>query len=711
MGLQISITRNTPNRAHRNGKWVSRWSNPPPRNRAEWLEYFNKSPRLSVVDRIGSDLAYVNGRLFEVDSSGNEREIKQHPFLTFMKKPNPLFEFTPAALWRLQQVYLDITGEGGMVIERDERGIPIELWPIPTNWIMETPYLNHPRYKVREPGGGIIEVPVEDMFMQRTLDPIDPYRRGIGKSESIADEIEIDEYASKFQKRFFFNDATPSLVISMPGSDPDQRDRFVAQWKQRFRGMFNSHGVAAIDGDATINKVSESMKDMDMVEGRRYLRDAALEHFNVPREIMGITESSNRATSEAAQYIYAQYVLTPRLKEREDAINLQLLPFFGENLVWHYDDIVPHDKEFDKMSAIENWNAGLITKNQALEMQNMATIGPAGDIYKTDMASIYYGKEENPTEITTAVSQPAFDFGELKFDVKPTERKSSNGDNLSAKPTDDNDVINIYASSVLTGAASNVLDERVEGAVYRTLEATSKNVEAKFGRELQKYFTRQSEMIQRALIEKSTEIDNLVTDADIVQYVNSLIDWNSESKVLQSIMTPVWKNGLNSGRDYIINHFGGRADLIMPDINVLNPHARVSGIINTTRQKIASSIQRVNSDGGSVENVISQIGDNIGNNSSRVNSIAQNESRTAVSTGEFVAAKNNGFDGKRWVSHADEKTRPSHRRINGEIRPIDEPFSNGLMIPNDPNGPLEEIMGCRCKWIPVMLKPGNNNSF
>ena len=39
-----------------------------------------------------------------------------------------------------------------------------------------------------------------------------------------------------------------------------------------------------------------------MIQGRIFIRDAVLEHFGVPREIMGITESSNRATSEAAQY-------------------------------------------------------------------------------------------------------------------------------------------------------------------------------------------------------------------------------------------------------------------------------------------------------------------------------------------------------------------------------------------------------------------------
>ena len=87
-------------------------------------------------------------------------------------------------------------------------------------------------------------------------------------------------------------------------------------------GMSASGGrsTPTVDGNVTVTKLAENMRDMDMTEGRRFLRDAVLEHFGVPREIMGITESSNRATSEAAQYIYAQNVIMPRLNRRPKAL-------------------------------------------------------------------------------------------------------------------------------------------------------------------------------------------------------------------------------------------------------------------------------------------------------------------------------------------------------------------------------------------------------
>jgi len=719
--MGIFIRRNKPNRSYgsngNNGSFVPRWTSPPQRNKQEWLNYFTKSPRLAVVDRIASDLAYADGKLFQVDAQGNERELYAHPFLDFMNRPNPLYELTPAALWRLHQIYLELSGEGGMVMERDQNGAPMEMWPVPPQWIMQTPYQGHPFYQVRTTSGGIIDVPVEDMFMQKELNPLDPYMRGVGKAESIADEIEIDEYAAKFQKRFFFNDATPSLIIAMPGSDPDQRDRFISQWKERFKGFFNSHSVAAIGGDATINKISENMKDMDMIEGRRFLRDAALEHFNVPREIMGITESSNRATSEAAQYIYAQNVLTPRLRMREDAINIQILPFFGESLVWRFDDIVPHNEEFDKQKAIENWNAGLITKNQALELQGMAGIGARGDVYKTDMATIFYSMNENPVDVfsgSSATGAPSLDAG-YGFKSKKHTRQTK-ADILEPTYTiDGEDVDHIISAYVAMpgNPADSILDTRVEAAVQRTLDATLKTNETKISRALQKYFTHQSNALQVALesVPQAT-LQALTNDAEIKRFIQGLIDWDGEAQVLENILNPLWQESLDAGKNYAVQHFGVDGNVMGTLPAALNPQDRIAGIINTTQDRMVVSIRNGNIGGLELEDTITQALDNVGNNPERVKIISENEAHTAVMTGQHSAMKSGGYDGKRWVSEGDFKVRPSHRRVNGQIRPIDEPFDlpGGIkmMYPGDPSAPLKETINCRCGMVPVKLSRGTN---
>lgn len=61
------------------------------------------------------------------------------------------------------------------------------------------------------------------------------------------------------------------------------------------------------------------------------------------------------------------------------------------------------------------------------------------------------------------------------------------------------------------------------------------------------------------------------------------------------------------------------------------------------------------------------------------------------------AAKDNGADVvKQWDATLDGNTRDSHRRVDGEIRELDEKFSNGLMRPGDPDGGASEVINCRC---------------
>lgn len=63
-------------------------------------------------------------------------------------------------------------------------------------------------------------------------------------------------------------------------------------------------------------------------------------------------------------------------------------------------------------------------------------------------------------------------------------------------------------------------------------------------------------------------------------------------------------------------------------------------------------------------------------------------------------AKEKGADVvKQWDASLDKRTRDSHRKVDGEIRELDESFSNGLKYPGDPNGRPEEVINCRCALL------------
>lgn len=85
---------------------------------------------------------------------------------------------------------------------------------------------------------------------------------------------------------------------------------------------------------------------------------------------------------------------------------------------------------------------------------------------------------------------------------------------------------------------------------------------------------------------------------------------------------------------------------------------------------------------------------------SRAKTIARTEGHRIQQTSSRdaqEAAKKKGADVlKQWDAALDARTRDSHARVDGEIRELDEKFSNGLMFPGDPSGRAAEVVNCRC---------------
>ena len=705
------------------GIMVPRWTTPPERNTQEWIEAFRTNPRLAVVERIAGDLAYAKGKLYRVDENGDEHELTDHPFLAFWKKPNPLHEMSNAALWRLLEIYLKLKGEGYFIIEKDESGRPAELWPVPTHWVQQTPYLDHPFYTVRLTSGVIMPVSVDDMFVMKDLNPVDPFRRGLGQAEALADEIETDEYAAKFQKRFFFNDATPNLVISMPKSSEEQRRRFRAEWMERFKGVFKSHGVATVNGEAIINKVGDNMKDMDMVNGRTFLRNAVLEHFGVPREIMGITESSNRATSEAAQYIYAQNVLMPSLLRREEAINEQIIPLFGPDLVWHFEDIVPRNQEFDKAKALDGWNAGLLTKDQALELLDLPPAPVGGNVYKTQFSDVYLPANEDPAKAMAALTPDdgtgeAQEGGQSVVEVEGLE----GGDPASDGEGEAGETVEI------AGLKKQKAAEELKAVRLKDTQRFLMQAEREQGRRFEiataKYFREQSNRIAAAVngtqkAERSVwdilldgvaeydtdgagawyKLDEAERMSRVDAFVLGLIDWSGEESVLASIFTPLWQESYRKGAEVAARVYGleaiQRPELV--SVAKLRGGARVRHITQTTQKEISRIVSAGLENGDSRATIAGQIQQEMQTTSARAKTIAAQECNSSLLSGNFDMMKRAGAAWKTWHVTNISVARDSHKALNGKRIPIDATFPNGCRFPCDPDcGKPEEVVNCHC---------------
>lgn len=84
----------------------------------------------------------------------------------------------------------------------------------------------------------------------------------------------------------------------------------------------------------------------------------------------------------------------------------------------------------------------------------------------------------------------------------------------------------------------------------------------------------------------------------------------------------------------------------------------------------------------------------------RAQRISRTMSTAAANGGKLEGWKQSEVaKGKKWRSAAGTRTRKSHRKVNGQVVDLDQPFKVGkskLMYPGDPSGEAKEIVNCRC---------------
>ena len=739
--------------------FASRWSNPPDRNSQEFLETYTHSPRLSPVTKISTDLSNVPGKLFRVLPDGTRDEITDHPFLDFMARPNPLPHMTRSALWKLHETYLMIKGEGQAIIERDAAGYPAELWPIPPHWVVDIPRLDYPYFTIRSRDGLQMAVPVEDMFIVRQLNPLDPYGRGLGDAEPVADEIETDEYMAKWAKKFFFNDATPPVLLAAPGITKDEYDRFQAAWNDRHRGIGNSHKMGIIPRDVTVNKLVDSQREMDFSESRKDLRDAVNAHFGVPPEIMGIVENSNRATATQAKIIYAENVLTPRLLARQDAINAQLLPAWGEDLLWEYDDIVPEDTEFRLQMANAGLSGSALLLDEWREANGFDPLpGGAGKVLFIPYASMPTKPEEltesaginaaatdttqnsEPSETATVQSEGTEDLAVAKdialngaqvtslvqiarsVSLGELDRESAIEIITAAFPFDRTKAEQIIGDTTQQiGLPPNTKgDNRRKAQLARRERARLLAVQERTAkRSIQRFLDSQTQELisamgtghkddQEEFWQKIQSGLGLTFDIEAARLLakealDQLIDWGAQDEALAAVLNPVWEEAFNAGAKSMERTFGIRAVQAPRLTDYLRQYGlmRVKGINETTRDKLASALADGLEAGESTAQLVKRIQEHMPKvQAERAASIALSEAHTSMQAGSFEQMKYGGVRTKTWVDSGDADVRDSHRNIYPKTIPINQRFSNGLMYPGEPGGAPGEIINCRCDLLP-----------
>lgn len=376
------------------------------RNVELWLRNYGEHSRLqSVVRRVARDVAAVKWQVYQEqdgemgpEGRSRRRALRKHPLKTLWDKPHPWFSGTKFRY--LLQVHLELAGEAFILVKRTPGTlVPKELWPIPPHWVTRIPGPGRPYWEINL-NGKVEQVPIGEIIWLQDPDPLNPYGRGLSVASAIDDEVAQNEWANKWNNQFFRNAARPDFVIGVPGVEPKDYDRLRAQWEEKHQGFWNAFRPAFLSADAKVHLLTRGQKDMDFVSMLRYLRDAIFQNWQVPPEIMGVVENSNRATAEAAMFLYALNVLVPRLQFIAEEMAYWLVPLYGEeDLALDYESPVQETKEFRLNQTSEGLKNGALKRNEWRVANGWDPDPDHGDVYLVPRNTFEEGPQaQNPPD-------------------------------------------------------------------------------------------------------------------------------------------------------------------------------------------------------------------------------------------------------------------------------------------------------------------------
>lgn len=129
-------------------------------------------------------------------------------------------------------------------------------------------------------------------------------------------------------------------------------------------------------------------------------------------------------------------------------------------------------------------------------------------------------------------------------------------------------------------------------------------------------------------------------------------------------------------------------------------YSRLGEDVDLLKRKITAQISRGVATGMSYSQMAQQLAGytkNGYNNAVRITRTEGHRIQQKSTMDACYAARERGADVvKQWDATMDANTRESHQMVDGEIRELDEKFSNGLMYPGDPSGNAAEVINCRC---------------
>jgi HK97 family phage portal protein len=302
-----------------------------------------------IITRLEKSWLATQGHIKAAINSGADiEEVTEHPFLDLMKNVNPVNN--QSDLWEMTIMYLDLTGEGYWLLERDRLGVPVNIWVYPSQYMKvnfgETTKnlilgYTYERGAIRQP------FKPEEIVYFTYPNPKNPFM-GHSIVRGLCDAVFMNSELYSYEESMLKNRArTGGVLERAPDSNYSdaQVGRVKAEFEERYAGAAQAGKTIMLPAGFKYIRDAMTPEEISHIESRKITREELCAGFDVPIGAL-VSTDVNRANAETADYRHAKNGTRPRCVRLEQKINERIMPIYDLKLFVAFDDCVPEDKEF-----------------------------------------------------------------------------------------------------------------------------------------------------------------------------------------------------------------------------------------------------------------------------------------------------------------------------------------------------------------------------
>jgi HK97 family phage portal protein len=563
------------------------------------------------------------------------------------------------------------------------------------------------------------KIPVEG-FIQIKL--ANPYDKNNGLSPISAARLTVDaDYAARMHNKFQMSNRgrIEGVVTYKDGvvGTLNQLEQYKRQFNELYAGAENAGKYAHTTGIDDIKQLSQSMKDMDWLEGQKISREEICAIYGIPPNIVGILDRATFSNYEQAARSLWTEQLVPLGNRIAAKLQSELVDPHQRNpvatLCFDFQNSVPALAE-NTTEKIEQYtklvNEGRLTPEVAADIVGI-DIGEIQPIHQTvlipfSMTPANDALQDSDPDVSEEESEERL-INEIVSRVSEQLISHSKAEELKKTVEED----------LKTRAADR---ERLRTNLWRAHIAQRTPFERKMASLLKSFFFDQRKDVLKETdvwigenlksVDKSAPkvIDKSIL-GDFVGRVFNLKDWNKKiKKKFKSLLDDVLRiassqlleeigRPLDDFNEGLIATFRDQQDVLLTKVN-----DTTSERLLAVQKDLEAAILAGTSQEDLAEMMKSSMKHIFNVRESDRTRIARTEINRAFSGGRFEQMKASGVTMHEWLSSRDSAVRESHISVDGEKVVVGEPFSNGLQYPLDPSGSAEETVHCRCVAVAVL---------